>query len=99
MDVLALVQVQGAGELLDVDDVRHFRAGEPQYRERATSVRVPAGLDRHDLDDDVALAGDLDQPAQLLAHDGPAADLAADGALVQDQPHDRRALPGENLLP
>jgi hypothetical protein len=61
IDVLALVQVQGTGELLDVDDVRHFRAGEPQYRERAASVRVSAALDRHDLDDDVALAvGDLD---------------------------------------
>jgi hypothetical protein len=88
VDVLALIQVQGAGELLDVDDVRHVLASEPEHRERAARARVPAGRERHHLDGDVAqAAGHLGEVGQLPAHDRTAADRTPDGGLVQDRPH------------
>jgi len=100
VDVVPLVQVQGAGELLDVDDVRHFLAGEPQHRERAASARVAAGLERDDLDGHVGqAAGHLKQVGQLPAHHRPAADRPLDRSLVKDRPHQRRARVTEQLLP
>jgi hypothetical protein len=100
VDVVALVQVQGAGELLDVDDVRHLLAGEPQHRERAASARVAPGVERDDLDGHVAqAAGGLKEVGQLPAHDRAAADWPLDRSLVQDRPHQRWPWLGEHLLP
>jgi len=99
VDVVALVEVQGAGELLDVHDVRHFLAGKPQHRERAASARVAAGVERDDLDGHVGqAAGDLREVRQLPAHHRAPADRPLDRSLVQDRPHQRRPRLAEQLL-
>src|SRR5438552_17903876 len=49
VDLGRLVQVQRAGELLDVDDVAQVRLGEAQDGERAAERRVAARAERQDL--------------------------------------------------
>src|SRR6266581_6479658 len=60
IDVIALVQVESARQLLDVDDVRHLGLAEAQHGERSPRRGVPAPAERHDLDGDVAQLGDLE---------------------------------------
>src|SRR5207249_7591155 len=58
VDVLAAVQVQRAGELLDVHDVRQFRFSEAQDGERAACGGVTAAAERDHLNRDLRQAGD-----------------------------------------
>jgi hypothetical protein len=46
LDFLGLVQVLGAGDVLEVDHVREVLVGEPQDAERADHGRVGAGGER-----------------------------------------------------
>src|SRR2546429_7911687 len=61
VDVLAIVQVQRAGELLDVHDVWQFRLGETQESERAARGGVTAAAERDHLNGDLRQAGHLGQ--------------------------------------
>src|SRR3954469_25341053 len=44
VDVLTFVQIEGARQLFDVDDVGQFGVREPQNRVRASGRRVAAGM-------------------------------------------------------
>ena len=44
-----LVEIEGAGELLQVDDVGQVTLGEAQDAERPAGGRVPAAFERNDL--------------------------------------------------
>jgi phenylacetic acid degradation operon negative regulatory protein len=98
VDVLASVQVQRAGQVLDVHDVRDFGLGEAQDGERAARGGVTATGERDDLDRDPRQAGDLDEVGQLLAHHLAAAHRAPQHGLVHDRPHLRRLRAGEQVL-
>src|SRR4051794_26374033 len=59
--LVALVQVQGADQLLDVGHVGQLRLGEPQDAEGAALRRVAAEPERHDLDRHVLQLAQLQQ--------------------------------------
>src|SRR5215207_731056 len=86
VQVLALVQVDRAGQVLDVDDVRQIRVAEPQQAERAAGGRVPAAGERQDLQRDVGPARHPDEVLQMRAQDRPAADRPAQYGFVDDGP-------------
>src|SRR6185437_15460282 len=77
VDVVALVQVEGAGELLDVDDVGEVLVGEAQDGEGAAGRCVAAGVEGDDLEAHVGQLGGLDERLDLAPDDGRAADRAA----------------------
>src|SRR5688500_11313258 len=62
------VQVEGAGELLHVDDVGQLPLGEAQDAERPAGRRVTAAVERHDLHRDVPLGRQVEQVGDLPAH-------------------------------
>src|SRR5690348_11499564 len=98
VDFDGLVEVQGAGELLDVDDVGQVGLGEPQDGERAAHGRVRARAERQDLQRHRRVVGHLGQVCELLADDLAAADRAAQRALVDHDPQLRRVRPAQDLL-
>src|SRR4029077_4512626 len=57
--VPAVVQVQGTGEVLEVDHVGEIGRGEPQDGEGPARGGVAPAAERHDLDGDVGEAGRL----------------------------------------
>src|SRR5262249_59944980 len=65
VDVIAPVEVEGAGELLDVHHVRHVGFAEAQHGERPAGCGVPAAAERHDLNGDMAQPSDLNEVVQL----------------------------------
>src|SRR6185437_12206379 len=98
VDFDGLVEVQGAGELLDVDDVGQVGLGEPQDGERAAHGRVRARAERQDLQRHRRVVGYFGEVRELLADDLAAADRAAQRALVDDYPQLRRVRAPEDLL-
>ena len=93
-----LVQVERAGQLLDVDDVLQVRLGEPEDAERSAHGRVRTGAERQDLQCHRRVIHHLGEVLQLLADDFPAADRAAKRALVDHDPELRRVGPAQDLL-
>ena len=93
-----LVQVQGAGELLEVHHVGHLGLAEAQHGERPARRGVTAPVERHDLDGDVAHLGHLGQVAQLGSHHLAAAHRAPQRPLVQHRPHLRGIRAGQQVL-
>ena len=69
LHVVRLLQVQVAGDALDVDDARVRRVGELQDRVLAVQSRVRAHVERDHLHGDVRELGLLDEVLQLLAHE------------------------------
>src|SRR5215475_4767645 len=61
VQVCGRLQVEGAGEVLDVDHVGQGGFGEAQDGERAAPCGVAAVAERHDLQADLAQGGDLEQ--------------------------------------
>ena len=59
IDIVALVQVQGAGELLDIDDVGQVGIGEAQDAEGTAGRGVPADVERYDLQLHIGQLGGL----------------------------------------
>src|SRR4051794_3997571 len=68
VDLLALVQVEGADQLLDVDHVRQLRLREPQDAEGAALGGVTTEPERHDLDRHVLQLAQLQQMFELGPH-------------------------------
>ncbi len=99
VDLLALVQVQRAVELLHVDHIGQVPLREPQDGERTAGRRVPAKVERDDLQADAGLLSRADQRHHLLAHDLQAADRAAQHGLVEYRPQLRTSRPHEYPLP
>src|SRR2546429_75037 len=93
-----LVQVERAGQLLDVDDVLQVRLGEPKDAERAAHSRVRTRAEREDLQRHRRVIRHLDEVLQLLADDFAAADRAAQRALVDHDPQLRGVGPAQDLL-
>ena len=98
LDVRALLQVDGAGELLDVDHVRQVPLLEAQDGERPARAGVTAAGERDDLDGHVRHRGHLDEVAELGAHHRGAADRPPQHRLVHDRPDPGRVRPGEQVL-
>src|ERR1700721_1680053 len=98
IDVVAFIQVEGAGELLDVHHVWHIVVTEAQDGERPAGRRMPAPAEGHYLNGDVAQAGDLDERVPLAPHDCLATTGAAQRPLVEDRPPLRRPGAGEQVL-
>src|SRR5690348_16425618 len=98
VDFDGLVEVQGAGELLDVDHVGQIGLGEPQDGERAAHGRLRARAERQDLQRHRRVVGHLGQVRQLLPDHLPAAHRAAQRALVHYHPQLRRVRPAQDLL-
>src|SRR5579875_3145485 len=99
LDFVALVQIHGAGQVLEVDHIRQIEVGEPHQGEPAGLGGVATRTERHDLKRDVRLLGRRDQPLDLAPHDGGAAHRAAQHRLVQDHPQMRWRGPAEQPLP
>src|ERR1035438_10789213 len=83
----ASFQVESAGELLDVDDIRQVRLSEAQHGKRATRSRVATAAERHDLEGDGGQPGDLLKVTQLGPHDLPATQRPPQRRLVHHRPH------------
>src|SRR6185312_2511980 len=98
VDVDPLVQVERAGELLEVDDVGQVRLAEPQDGERAARGRVPAVAQGRDLQGDVGQPVELDEPVELLALQLSAREAAPQGRLVDDGPQGGAIRGGEDGL-
>src|SRR5260370_22478071 len=71
--VVAVVQVQSAGELLDVHDILQLRFGETQHGERASRGGMPATAERYYLNGDLRKRGYLDEAVQLRPQHPPPA--------------------------
>ena len=80
-------QVEGAGEVLDVDHVGQGGFGEAQDSEGAAGGGVAAVAEGHDLQADLGQGGGLEQVVQLGAHHLAAAHGSAQRCLVHDRPH------------
>src|ERR1700734_1729409 len=65
-DVGRLVEVEGAGQGLAVDDVGQFGGGEAQQVEHAVHGRVGTGRERQHLHGDRRVGGGLDQAVELV---------------------------------
>src|ERR1700733_13002374 len=90
--VFALVEVQGAGALFEVDHVRQILVREAHDRERAGLGDWAAGPERRDLERDPGVLGDLDQVLELLPEHRGAAHWAPQRGLVHDRPQAGGAL-------
>src|SRR5208282_3873697 len=99
LHVFALVEVEGAGELLEVDHIRQVLVGKAHDRERAGLGNRPAGPERRDLERDPGVLGDLDQVLKLLPEHRGAAHRAPQRGLVHDRPQAGTALLGKQFLP
>jgi hypothetical protein len=95
---MALVEIDGAGELLDVDHVRQVPLFEPQHGERPARGGVTAGGERGNLEGHVPKVSHLEEVLELGAHHRAAADRASQHGLVHDRPDLRRPWPGEQAL-
>src|SRR6185312_6845024 len=65
VQVRGRLQVEGAGEVLDVDHVGQGGFGEAQDSERAARRGVASLAERYDLQADLGQGGDLEQVVQL----------------------------------
>src|SRR5260370_28402468 len=99
IDVLALVQVESAGQLLEIDHVGQVRLGKAHDGERPGLGGVAARPERRDLERDPGILGRLDQVPELRPEHLPAADWPPQCRLVHDGPQARAALLGEQFLP
>jgi hypothetical protein len=99
IDRLPLVQIEGAGQLLQVHHVGQVGLGEAQDAEWPSGGGVTAGLERNDLDGHVRPFSRFEEVRQLPAHDAGAPDRASQHGLIQRHPQMRRLRPGEQGLP
>src|SRR5690348_5855059 len=98
VQVRGRLQVEGAGEVLDVDHVGQGGFGEAQDGERAARRGVAAVAERHNLQADLGQGGDLNQVLQLGAYHLAAAHGPAQRCFVHDRPHPGRVGGGEQVL-
>ena len=86
VQILALVQIQGARELFDIDHIGYVRLRKAQDRKGSARGGVPARRERDDLHDNIGQSGDVDQRLQLPAHDLETAHRPSESGLVHDRP-------------
>src|ERR1700683_4228078 len=97
VDIGFLVEVESAGEVLQVRHVRKVRVAEPQDGEPA-GYRVTAHVGRNDLQGKVLPAAEAEQVAELVAQDFLASDRPPQRRLLDDRPEPEASL-GEPALP
>src|SRR5580698_10897666 len=97
VDIGFLVEVESAGEVLQVRHVRKVRVAEPQDGEPA-GYGVTALVGRNDLQGKVLPAAEAEQVAKLVAQDLLASDRPPQRCLLDDRPEPEPAL-GEPSLP
>jgi len=97
-DVVGLVEVERADELLEVDQIGQVWFGEPQDGERAVGCGGRPGGEQHDLERYVGQVGELQQVLQLGSHHLGPARGPSQRRLIQHGPQLRGAGLGEQLL-
>src|SRR6266704_3652329 len=85
VDIAFLVEVEGAGEVLQVSDVRQVRLAEPQDAEPARRG-VAAHAERRDLQREVLPAAQAEQVAELVAQDLGTPDRPPQRGFLDDGP-------------
>src|SRR5258708_23609286 len=73
-------------------------SGEPQDLKGPVHRRMRPGSVRQDLQHDLVGTGDVQQVQDLIVHRGASANLAAQSALVQHDPHLGSVIAGQLLL-
>ena len=98
VDVVALVQVDGAGELLDVDHVGQLRLREAQDGERPPAAACPPAWNGMICSRMLGFLAASISASIWPPHDLGATDRPAQHGLVDDRPQLRRLDPVEDLL-